>query len=162
MGTPGYMAPRATPGRFRWTFGSTSSRSAVLVHELAHRASPLRGRGRDATVLAHVLEPPVPRPSPRGVATAPPVSTPILERCLAKHSVDRYPETSKLAADLQVVLDDPSGVPQAGPTSLGPTEAPAKPQTALWWWQLHQIAVSIIHGLTLYPVWQIRDWLPDR
>ena len=29
-----------------------------------------------------------------------------------------------------------------------------------WWWQFHQVAVSIVYALMLYPVWRARDWLP--
>ena len=33
--------------------------------------------------------------------------------------------------------------------------------TPLWWWQFHQVAVSVVYVLTLYPVWRVREWLPD-
>ena len=29
-----------------------------------------------------------------------------------------------------------------------------------WWWQFHQIAVSVVYALMLYPVWRAREWLP--
>ena len=29
-----------------------------------------------------------------------------------------------------------------------------------WWWQFHQVAVSVVYALMLYPVWQAREWLP--
>ena len=28
-----------------------------------------------------------------------------------------------------------------------------------WWWQFHQVAVSVVYALMLYPVWQAREWL---
>ena len=28
-----------------------------------------------------------------------------------------------------------------------------------WWWQFHQVAVSLVYALMLYPVWQAREWL---
>ena len=33
--------------------------------------------------------------------------------------------------------------------------------TPLWWWQFHQVAVSVVYALTLYPVWRAREWMPD-
>lgn len=29
-----------------------------------------------------------------------------------------------------------------------------------WWWQFHQVAVSVAYALMLYPVWRAREWLP--
>ncbi len=29
-----------------------------------------------------------------------------------------------------------------------------------WWWQFHQVAVSVVYALMLHPVWRARDWLP--
>ena len=29
-----------------------------------------------------------------------------------------------------------------------------------WWWQFHQVAVSVVYALMLYPVWRAREWLP--
>ena len=29
-----------------------------------------------------------------------------------------------------------------------------------WWWQFHQMAVSVVYALMLYPVWRAREWLP--
>ena len=35
------------------------------------------------------------------------------------------------------------------------------PWTPLHWWQFHQVAISVVYGLTLYPVWRVREWMPD-
>ena len=29
-----------------------------------------------------------------------------------------------------------------------------------WWWQFHQVVVSVVYALMLYPVWRAREWLP--
>ncbi len=29
-----------------------------------------------------------------------------------------------------------------------------------WWWQFHQVAVSVVYALMLYPMWRAREWLP--
>jgi hypothetical protein len=29
-----------------------------------------------------------------------------------------------------------------------------------WWWETHQVVVSLVYVLVMYPVWHIRPWLP--
>ena len=54
-------------------------------------------------------------------------------------------------------------VPAADPP---PTRAPAGAEkesatgNLRWWWQFHQVAVSVVYALMLYPVWRAREWLP--
>ncbi len=56
-----------------------------------------------------------------------------------------------------------STVPAA---DLPPTRAPAGAEresatgNLRWWWQFHQLAVSVVYALMLYPVWRAREWLP--
>ena len=33
--------------------------------------------------------------------------------------------------------------------------------TPLHWWQFHQVAISVVYGLTLVPVWRVREWMPE-
>ena len=33
--------------------------------------------------------------------------------------------------------------------------------TPLHWWQFHQVAISLVYGLTLVPLWRVREWMPD-
>ena len=60
----------------------------------------------------------------------------------------------------------PSAPPPSGaaPTSVsdpvsGASDRPA--WTPLHWWQFHQVAISVVYGLTLYPIWRVREWMPD-
>ena len=32
--------------------------------------------------------------------------------------------------------------------------------TAPWWWEFHQVAVSAVYALMIYPAWHAREWLP--
>ena len=48
--------------------------------------------------------------------------------------------------------------PSPEPTAATPErDAPADLR---WWWQFHQVAVSVVYALMLYPVWRAREWLP--
>ena len=58
-----------------------------------------------------------------------------------------------------------SAAPAADPPpSTPPAPAAGAPGGATgdlrWWWQFHQVAVSVVYALTLYPVWRAREWLP--
>ena len=47
--------------------------------------------------------------------------------------------------------------PRAAPADTGKDGTTA---TLRWWWQFHQVAVSLVYALMLYPVWRAREWLP--
>ena len=50
------------------------------------------------------------------------------------------------------------------PPSAAEAPAPAGGRSA-WtpfhWWQFHQVAISLVYGLTLFPIWRVREWMPD-
>ena len=48
----------------------------------------------------------------------------------------------------------------ARPASAGTEGGAGAPANLRWWWQFHQVAVSVVYALMLYPVWRARDWLP--
>ena len=52
---------------------------------------------------------------------------------------------------------DPSFTAPPAPTG---TEGEGARADLRWWWQFHQVAVSIVYALMLYPVWRAREWLP--
>lgn len=64
-----------------------------------------------------------------------------------------------------------AGAAEATPRAVSGTPFPAASHsggegrrgsgTPLWWWQFHQVAVSVVYVLTLYPVWRVREWMPD-
>jgi len=52
------------------------------------------------------------------------------------------------------------------PPSAAETPAPAgaggrSAWTPFHWWQFHQVAISLVYGLTLFPIWRVREWMPD-
>ena len=157
-GTPGYLAPevlRGDPADVRadqFSFG-------VLLYELVTGRHPFRGAGDTATVMRILeTEPPAIEPSrpdcPQALAR-------IIMTCLAKEPRSRYPVTDTLVADLEAArAGGPSfGEPAAVRESTGGPEnrLAAAP---LWWWQFHQVAVSVLYGLTLYPLWLARGSIP--
>ncbi len=169
-GTPGYMAPevlRGDPVDARadlFSFG-------VLLYELVTGEHPFEGTD-DITTVARVLD-----TEPSGLGPARPECPDPLARvittCLAKAPRDRYRTAAELVSALEAVRD--GSVPDAAPvesaapaTALLPSTPPASPgaeedggtANLRWWWQFHQVAVSVVYALMLYPVWRARDWLP--
>ena len=52
---------------------------------------------------------------------------------------------------------DPSFTAPPAPTGA---EGEGARANLRWWWQFHQVAVSVVYALMLYPVWRAREWLP--
>ena len=176
-GTPGYMAPEVLRGdpvdarADQFSFG-------VLLSELVAGEHPFEGTD-GITTVARILE-----TEPSGLGPARPACPESLARvvmtCLAKAARDRYRTTAALVAALEAVRDSvdaaavepgsagsataaPAG--SSGQAAGGPLPPPATPERGAaanlrWWWQFHQVAVSVVYALMLYPVWRARDWLP--
>ena len=142
-GTPGYMAPEVLRGdpvdarADQFSFG-------VLLYELVAGEHPFEGTD-DITTVARILE-----TEPSGLGPTRPACPESLARvvttCLAKAARDRYRTTAALVA--------------ARSASAGPEGGDGTPADLRWWWQFHQLAVSVVYALMLYPVWRARDWLP--
>ena len=157
-GTPSYMAPevlRGDPADARadqFSFG-------VLLYELVTGRHPFRGTDDTATVTRIIeTEPPPIEPSrpdcPQALAR-------IIMTCLAKEPRNRYPVTATLVADLEAAAGarlSPGEPPAARAPMSRPEDRPAA--APLWWWQFHQVAVSVLYGLTLYPLWMARGSVP--
>ena len=179
-GTPGYMAPEVLRGdpvdarADQFSFG-------VLLYELVAGEHPFEGTD-DITTVARILE-----TEPSGLGPArrecPEPLARIVTTCLAKAPRDRYRTTATLVTALEAVrntveaaavvdiaaADGPgAGAAQSGRAADGggaasPPEggSAAGVRTDLrWWWQFHQVAVSVVYALMLYPVWRAREWLP--
>ena len=66
-------------------------------------------------------------------------------------------------------VTEPRRTPRRAATGTGPGVRASDPDqedrrwvgTPLWWWQFHQLAVSVVYALTLYPLWRVREWMPD-
>ena len=155
-GTPGYMAPEVLRGdpvdarADQFSFG-------VLLYELVAGEHPFEGTDDIATV-ARILETEPSGPGPARPECPEPLVR-VITKCLAKAPRDRYRTTAKLVAALEAVRDavDAVATDAGAAADTGKDGATGKLR---WWWQFHQVAVSVVYALMLYPVWRAREWLP--
>jgi len=156
IGTPGYMSPeqiRHEDVDFRtdlFSFG-------VLLYEMATGTNPFEG-GTVTASIARILEadpPPLPLTSSESAGL-----DRIVSRCLRKRREERYGSTLALVDDLERLhrssLDETKTAVTA--RTAGP-RASMPPVTARWWWECHQVVVSVVYTLTLYPAWHTRLWI---
>ena len=182
LGTPAYMAPEQIRG------GRVDARAdlfsaGVMFYELATAVHPFDG-GAIGLTLHRILSESPETFAQRGMK-APAGLWEIIERCLQKEPEARYASAASLLADLgrlQITLSSPPGsirvgeippvispAPGAGErdsrrvtTPFGSRETETSPQSSEWWWQFHQLAVSVFLGALIYPSWRTWEWVPDE
>lgn len=159
VGTPAYMAPEQVEGRpvdFRadqFAFGVVLYEAIAGVHPFASDSF--------ASTLARIVghdAPPLDRVAPAaelGSALAP-----IVARCLDKVASRRFETSDRLAEALEALRRARRTAPGSDSRPLSPP-SPASvptpaPQAALWWWRVHQLTVSAVYTLTLWPLWHLR------
>ena len=47
-------------------------------------------------------------------------------------------------------------------TPFGSRETETTPQSSEWWWQFHQLAVSVFLGALIVPAWRLWEWVPNE
>jgi serine/threonine protein kinase len=165
VGTPAYMAPEQFQGRDVdaaadvFTFG-------VMLYELASGTHPFEG-GDSASTIARIQE-----YEPPGLATLQLLGFDVglaarLDRiirvCLQKDPSRRYRRTADLAADLGALRDPiPLSIDAAQTISRTSTGDRSSALGPLWWWQFHQLAVSVVYASPLYLVWRVRHGMPGN
>lgn len=145
LGTPGYMAPeQLTPaavidGRADiFAFG-------VIAWELATGEHPF---GTDAASvfakMAEMMEGKTP-----GLSRALPLPglDRIARRCMRRTPAERYPSVQALTVDLRAL--EGSRVASAIPAR----------HDSFWWWQGHQIIVSLLNASAPACLWAVRHWV---
>jgi serine/threonine protein kinase len=159
VGTPAYMAPEQVLGRpvdFRtdlFAFG-------VLLYELTTGVNPFVANTVSGTFSRIVEnEPSVPsqvRPQ------VPPELDQIVSTCLRKDPDDRYESTQDLVADFEQLESELAVLRRhdSGRSGHGSASRPRHSHSVEWWWEVHQVIVSLIYVLMIYPAWYVQRWLP--
>jgi serine/threonine protein kinase len=147
LGTPAYMSPEQIRG------GVVDERTdvfalGVLVYECATGVHPFIGKTAEST-MARVLEDeidlaPLDRHGMGALA-------PIISRAAAKDPVARYPSARELAAALEAVkaLTGSSG---ASRPRLAAAFTPPPPSMVTTSWRVHQVVVSALALVMLWPL----------
>ena len=139
FGTPGYMAPEQLRGE---TLNARADIFAfgVMAYELATGTHPFGGSD-PAALIERILSDTPPLSDPLNL----PALDAIVRRCLQKLPANRYADGAELHEALRGSrLNDP----------IAPSPSPRR----LWWWQFHQIAVSLLCATVLAPLWLSRGW----
>jgi hypothetical protein len=140
-GTPAYMAPEQRRGG-RVDYRSDLYALGIVLHELASGAHPF---------VSSEVRVPLDIPGPHAAAL-----DGVIARCLANEPADRYQSTHDVAADLSAVSRGPSaGVTRANPAASVPSTAVS---SGLWWWQFHEVIISVAYGVLLFCLWLARPW----
>ncbi len=141
LGTPGYMAPeqlRGAPVDARvdvFAFG-------VMARELATGTHPFGGNDPAALVERMVSEAPL---LSQHLGTS--GLDGVVRRCLQAAPENRYASGTDLYDALRAAI------------AIAPSSTATVSNGRLWWWQFHQVAVALLCGAVLIPMWLTRGWL---
>ena len=80
-----------------------------------------------------------------------------MAKCLRKDPIERYESTQDLVADFEQLESELPQLRQRGSDRGG--NRPAAAHSAPWWWAVHQLTVSSIYVLMIYPAWYVQRWL---
>jgi hypothetical protein len=151
LGTPHYMSPEQLLGH---TVDGRSDQFAfgVLLYELIEGRTPF-GEGSIATTVARVLAGEI-QPPAEGSAMPEPVWQ-IVRRTISKDPADRFETMSEVLQTLEVAAAEQATL--NGRLYGRRTEQGSKAAEA--WWRFHQLAVSVIDGGALGPMWIVQPWL---
>ena len=145
LGTPGYASPEQLLGRPLDRRSDIFSFGVVFYEMLTGR----RPFGESARFAAAVEDP---EPLPDKVADAiGPDLTAVIERCLQRAPELRYESAAELERDLRLLQT----------SSAVTLPLPASRTRAVWWWQFHLVAATLVNALVIQALWHVRDWWPQ-
>ena len=146
LGTPAYMAPEQALADPEIDHRADIYAFGVLAYEVLTGAPPFRGKSAQATLAAHVIQPPDPIESKR--ADIPPGIGEMVMRCLEKKPDDR----PQAASELLPVFDAVSTGNPSGPTVPTSTPPAAKRDQRRfpWAWAVGALAL-VAAGAIAWP-----------
>ena len=139
IGTPAYMAPEQATADPSIDSRADIYSLGVVAYEMLTGGTPFTGRSPQATLAAHVTEPPEAITKRR--PTVPPMLASLVMKCLEKRPADR-PQT---AADVMHQLDALS-TPSGGTT---PTALLPAARTRVFTWQTIAIGIGAVAVIAL-------------
>ena len=147
LGTPAYMSPEQIRN------GTVDERTdvfalGVIAYECATGVHPFAARTVEST-MARVLEDEVDVTvlDARGMG----VLAPVIARAVAKDPAHRYPSAREMAAALEAVKAWISSSSSARPQPT-PVGTPASPSMVTTSWRVHQVVVSLLALIMLWPL----------
>lgn len=134
----------------------------LLIYELISGVNPFAAATVTATV-ARIVE-----TEPPPLSSVQPDCLPDLDRivatCLRKNPLERYQSTQDLVAEferLEAALAMLRQRQSDRRVSLAQPSGDVPRSTALWWSEFHQLAISAIYAVMIYPTWYARRWLDE-
>ncbi|HEU5254349.1 MAG TPA: serine/threonine-protein kinase [Vicinamibacterales bacterium] len=153
VGTPAYMAPEQLLGE-RADFRADLFALGVVVYEMASGSNPFEAATMAATIDRVLRHEPPPLST---VSNVPPALETVVQTCLRKRPSERYRSTELTAGELDRVarqLETNSEPPARTRPAASATPRPRTPKSR-WWWEFHQVAMSILYIGMMYPVWRV-------
>jgi serine/threonine-protein kinase len=140
LGTPAYMAPEQALADPEIDHRADIYAFGVMAYEVLTGAPPFRGKSAQATLAAHVVQPPDPIEAKRG--DIPVEVAQLVMACLEKKPADR----PQAASELLPVFDAVSTGTPSGPTIATSASAAAKraPRRFPWRWAAGAVAVIAV------------------
>jgi predicted Ser/Thr protein kinase len=158
VGTPAYMAPEQILGQ-PVDFRTDLFALGILLYELATGSNPFAAKSVSST-LAHIVDDDPPALSAVRSQSLPELNR-IVETCLHKKAVDRYESTQDLVADFEQLEVEVAQLRHHSSHRSGgiPVADLRRAHDAAWWWEVHQIAISVIYLAMIYPAWYAQRWI---
>ena len=154
VGTPAYMAPEQLLGD-RADFRVDLFALGVVIYEMATGGNPFEAATIAATMDRVLRYEPPPLST---VSKVPSALETIVQTCLRKRPSERYRSTELTVGELDRVArqleTNNEAAARTAPAGSGSTSRSRTPKSR-WWWEFHQVAMSVLYLGMMYPVWRV-------